>query len=195
MNMSEAQSDMRHAYFGGATGAFASALVWLTSGVVALLVSPGSAVLALFIGGMLIYPLSVLLSKGIGRPGKHERGNPLGALALEGTCYMLLCLPLAFAVFLYKAAWFFPAMLLIIAGRYLTFQTIYGMRLYWFLGVVLVLGSVALVVLRAGPAAGAFLGGSIEAVFSIVLFVAHRRQLQPNALQPTALRTAAERSR
>src|SRR5262245_12373954 len=131
MDSSDAQRDMRHAYFGGATGVLASGLVWIAAGVVALLVSPRAAVLTLFVGGMFIYPLSLLFSKALGRPGKHARENPLGLLALEGTFFLLLCLPVAYAAFLYRAAWFFPAMLLIIAGRYFTFQTLYATRLYW----------------------------------------------------------------
>ncbi|NJK43736.1 MAG: hypothetical protein HC933_05135 [Pleurocapsa sp. SU_196_0] len=175
MTIAEAQHDMRQAYFGGSPGVLASGLVWLASGVVALLVSPTSAVLTLFIGGMFIFPLSVLLCKAVGCSGKHSRKNPLGSLAVEGTFWMLLCFPVAFAAFLYEAAWFFPVMLLIIAGRYLTFQTLYGTRLYWLFGVVLGFSPVVLVALRAGPSAGAFLGGSIEVTFAAILFFMHRR--------------------
>ena len=37
---------------------------------------------------------------------------------------MLLSIPVAVGLGLYNPAWFFPAMLLIIAGRYLTFATL-----------------------------------------------------------------------
>ncbi|HEX7043661.1 MAG TPA: hypothetical protein VF203_03510 [Burkholderiales bacterium] len=65
--------------------------------------------LALLVGGMLIHPTAVLLAKPLGRPGGHSPGNPLGVLALEGTVLLLLCLPVAYIVSLYRIEWFFPS--------------------------------------------------------------------------------------
>ena len=176
MQLSEAQQDMRVAYVGGSSGALASAVAWLVAGIVALLVSPRSAVLALFLGGTLIFPASVVLSKAMGSTGKHARTNPLGRLALEGTVFMLFCLPLAYVVSLYRAEWFFPAMLLVIGGRYLTFSTLYGIRLYWSFGAVLALAAYALFAMGASPAAGAFTGAGIECVFAAALFAVVRQK-------------------
>ena len=39
MKFIEAQKDMRDSYFGGAPGAFASGVVWLTAGIIALVES------------------------------------------------------------------------------------------------------------------------------------------------------------
>jgi hypothetical protein len=175
MSITDAQQQMRHAYYDGAPGVFASALAWLASGVVAITMSPKYAVVALFVGGALIFPVSVLISKLLGRPGRHARDNPLGMLAMEGTFFMLLALPIAYVVSLYRVEWFFPAMLLIIGGRYLTFSTLYGMRAYWALGGTLVAAAFALVFLKQPPMIGAFAGGTIEAVFAAVLFVISRR--------------------
>ena len=122
MTADQAQHDMRLSYFSGAPGMLASALAWVVAGVVALQVSASSAVLALFAGGMLIHPVGVLLCKALGRTGKHTKGNPLGALALESTGWLLLCLPIAYAVSQFNVKWFFPAMLFVIGGRYLTFR-------------------------------------------------------------------------
>jgi uncharacterized membrane protein len=88
---------------------------------------------------------------------------------------MLLYYPVAMVVFLYNSAWFFPAMLLNVAGRYLVFQTFYGMRVYWLFSAALALGAIVLVLVQAVPTAGALAGGLIEIVFSIVLFLGHRR--------------------
>lgn len=124
--IADAQRNMRFAYFGGAPGLLASALAWLAAGTVAVTSSAPHAALALLVGGMLIHPVGVLVAKALGRPGSHVRGNPLGTLALEGTFLLLLCLPLAYAVALLRVAWFCPAMLLVIGGRYLTFASLYG---------------------------------------------------------------------
>ena len=160
---------MRVAYAGGSSGAGASAVAWLVAGLVALQVSPRSAVIALFAGGALIFPASVILSKALGGSGAHLRTNPLGALALESTAFMLLCFPIAYAVSLYRIEWFFPAMLLVIGGRYLSFSTLYGMRLYWAFGGTLAVAAYVLFALSASPATSAFTGAAIESGFAVLL--------------------------
>ena len=67
MKFKEAQEDMRNSYCGGAPGAFASGVVWLTAGIIALLSTKQISVLVFFFGGMLIHPLGVLLSKALNR--------------------------------------------------------------------------------------------------------------------------------
>ena len=175
--IADAQREMRFAYYGGAPGMLTSATVWLIAGIVAIVVSPQRAVWALFIGGMLIHPVSVLLTKAIGRSGKHNSGNPLGSLALATTFWMILALPLAYGVSLLRIEWFFPAMLFIIGGRYLTFATIFGMRNYWFCGAALALAGYALAQTNASPHLSALAGSAIEAVFAAVIFVTTRREI------------------
>lgn len=166
----DAQRDMRFGYFCGAPGVLASAIAWLAAALVAIVVSPVGAVWALFIGGMFIFPVSVLLAKLLGRPGKHSRGNPLSNLAMEGTILLMLALPLALVVSLYRIEWFFPAMLLVIGGRYFTFASLYGMRTYWALGGILAFAAFVLVAMRMPPVVGALTGGLIEIVFAAALF-------------------------
>ena len=161
---------MRAGYFGGAPGMFASALVWLVAGVVAATSAPPRAILALFVGGMLIHPLGVVLAKALGRPGAHTRGNPLGALALESTAILLLGFPLAYVVSQAHVTWFFPAMLLVIGGRYLTFATLYGMRVYWACGAMLAVAGFLLVAMHAPFHIGAFAGAVIEGTFAERIF-------------------------
>jgi hypothetical protein len=173
-NFVEAQRDMRHGYYGGAPGVLASSIAWCAAAIVAIVLSPKHAVLALFIGGVLIHPVGILIAKALGRPGSHTPGNPLGALALESTVLMLLCLPLAYTIAVYRPGWFFPAMLLIIGGRYLIFRTVYGWRVYWLLGTALAAAGFGLVASGAAPVVGAFAGAAIEVMFAISIFVAER---------------------
>ena len=175
LNIEEAQTDMRHAYFGGAPGVAASAVVWLVAGSIGVFRGPQAGVLALIFGGMLIHPAAVLGSKILGRPGAHARNNPLGPLALEGTVILLLGVILAFGLSRHRVELFFPAMLIVIGGRYLTFHTLYGRRVYWFCGTALAsLGLLAAV--REFPVAASTFGGAvIEAAFAGVVFVQARR--------------------
>jgi len=175
MNITDAQADMRRAYFGGGTGALTSGLVWMAAGVTALQVSRTTALIVFLIGGMLIFPISTVLDKLLGRSGKHAASNPLGQLALETTVMMLMGIAIALAVYTLNPLWFFPCMLLIIAGRYLTFSTLYGMKLYWLFGGVLAAAGYLLYAQALPFHVGALIGGGIEIVFAGLLMASSRK--------------------
>lgn len=181
-SISGAQHEMRLAYYGGAPGMLTSALVWLAAGIVAFSLSPQKAIWTLFIGGMFIHPVAVVWNKAIGRSGNHSAGNPLGTLALASTGWMILMMPLAFGASLLKMEYFFPAMLLIIGGRYLTFATMFGNRLYLIGGAALALAGFVLAKTHASPSLGAFAGAAIEAGFALAIFAATRAEVA--AAQP-----------
>ena len=176
--LAAAQHDMRSAYLGGAPGVLVSSLAWAVAGGVATWSSPQRAMWALFVGGMFIHPVAVLCARLLGRSGRHTPGNPLAALAMATTFWMIMMLPLAYGVALLRADLFFPAMLLVIGGRYLCFQTLFGTRLYWLLGAVLALSGFGLAKLNAPAALGGFAGALIEAVFACVLLSGARREVR-----------------
>lgn len=174
MSFTTAQGDMRKAYAGGVLGIVVSGTVWLLSGCVALYRAPHEAVLALLAGGVLIHPLAVLLAKATGRSGSHTKGNPLGQLSMEATVFMVLGIAVAYGVSRWRTDLFFPAMLFVIGGRYATFATVYGMRLYWAFGAALAISGYVLAINAASMAAGAFTGGVIELVFAAILYASLR---------------------
>jgi hypothetical protein len=169
-SFTDAQQDMRAAYFNGGTGAVCSATAWFAAALVATFVSSQAGILTLIFGGMLIFPASILLSKLLGRSGKHAKGNPLAPIAISGTIWMLLSIPIAIAASAYRIELFFPAMLLVIGGRYLTFPTLYGLKTYWLFGAALALAVVPLIAFGAPVASGAFTGALIEFLFGAFLF-------------------------
>lgn len=171
LTIAQAQANMREGYFSGAPGVLISGVIWLVAGLFAFSVSGTSAVFALLIGGALIHPASVVASRLLGRPGKHAEGNPLGRLAVEGTFWLLAGIAIAYGMQALRLEWFFPAMLLVIGGRYLSFQTLYGVRLYWVLGAVLCAAGLVLALARAAPAVSAWVGGVVEVIFAAVLFL------------------------
>lgn len=179
MSIGDAQRDMDRAYLSGAPGMLVSATVWLCAGIVALRVSPVSALWTLFIGAVFIHPVSVLVAKLLGRSGQHAKGNPLGSLAFASTVWLILSCVIAFGVALYRMEWFFPAMLLVIGGRYLTFATLFGMRVYWVCGLALALAGYVLFSLGAAPWASAFTGSAVEASFAIAILILSRRDKGP----------------
>lgn len=171
ITIADAQLDMRTAYYGGAPGVLCSGVVWLSAGVVALQLSAVQALWTLLIGGMFIHPAAVVLNKVLGRSGKHNPSNPFGSLAMASTFWMIMCLLLAYGVSMIRIEWFFPAALLIIGGRYMTFATVFGMRIYWPMGAALALAAYPLFVYGASPATGALAGGGIEVAFAVAIFL------------------------
>ena len=170
MTLSEAQADMRRAYLCGIPGVVVSGVVWIVASGIAWTVSAKAGVLALLVGGACIFPASVLLVRRLGGTGAHDPANRLGTLALEGTFWMLGGIVVAYGVQAVRIEWFFPAMLLVIGGRYLTFQSIYGLRSFWVLGGALCAAGMALGLFRAAPAWSALAGGLIEVAFAGVLY-------------------------
>ncbi len=167
---------MRRGYYWGAPGVLVSGLVWCAAACVALAGEEQLAVYVLLIGGMFIFPGGVLLLKLIGHPGKHSPTNPLNGLAMEGTVWLLAGCWMAFGVQTLRIEWFFPVMLLTIGARYLSFQTLYGLRLYWILGALLCAAGFALGWAMAPVAAGAVCGALTELFFAAVLFVQAKRE-------------------
>ncbi|QBJ63050.1 hypothetical protein B1F84_08360 [Pseudoalteromonas sp. DL-6] len=170
MEFKQAQKDMDFAYFGGATGVVISGLIWCFAGLIAVLYSTQASMLTLFIGGMFIHPLAMLLSKVLKRPGQHDSTNPLGKLALESTVILFVGFFIAFYVSKLHLQWFYPIMLLAVGVRYLIFNTLYGAKVYWLLGAVLMLAGVVCILLNANFVIGAFVGSITEVIFSIVIF-------------------------
>jgi hypothetical protein len=176
-NIQHAQRDMRIAHLHGFSGVVVSGLVWFIAGLVAIYASPKQAVWALLIGGVCIYPLSVVFNKILGASGTHASNNPLTNLAMEGTIFMIMCLPLAYALSFQKVEWFFQGMLIIIGGRYLTFSTLYGTRLYWVLGIGLAMAAWLLFMMKASSSVSILVGATIEITFGFMMLFKTRRSI------------------
>lgn len=171
MNINTAQQDMKFAYFGGGPGMLVSGLVWLLAGILGWQVSTTASVVAFFIGGMFIFPLGMLLSKMLKRPGKHASDNPLSALALESTMLLFAGLFIAYVVMQVQLAWFFPIMLITVGVRYLLFHSLYGMRSYWLIGATMAFTGMFCILLNAPFVWGAFIGSGIELIGGVWLMI------------------------
>ena len=171
-----AQTDMCKGYAKGSIGILVSGFIWLISSIISYQYSAEQAVWSLLIGGVFIHPVGILLSKVIGLSGSHSKGNPLGNLAMEGTIFMIMCLPIAFGLSLQYAEWFFQGMLLIIGGRYLTFASIYGSRLYWVLGASLGVAAYLLFYFKVQSFGSLLTGSLIEISFGLFMFFSFRRE-------------------
>src|SRR5690606_19442816 len=80
---------------------------------------------------------SLVLSKLLAATGKHAATNVLGKLAIESLGILFGGLFIAVVVAQLNGSLFCPIMLVMIGARYLTFQSLYSLQVYWGLAGVL----------------------------------------------------------
>ena len=144
MNINDAQREMRSAFLGGFAGQLVSGLIWLAASAISVWVAPLYGMAALFFGSMFIFPLTQLVVRWLGRPGKTSPGNGLWSLGSQLAFTVPLNFLLVGAAALYRETWFFPAAMIVIGSHYLPFITLYGMRMFGLLAALLVLAGFAL---------------------------------------------------
>lgn len=180
MNVREAQLDLQRAYVGGGPGVIVSALVWLTAGVVAQAEGVRTAFAVLFIGGMLIFPLTTIAVRLFFRRERQASQNPFGATVLECTIAMIGGLIAAWLFLPFQPDYVFPLAAIAVGTHYAVFKTAYGDALFWVLGgLVTAVGFFAIfggVPIPGGPI---FAVGSIELLFGLLLTVRGIRGPQP----------------
>jgi hypothetical protein len=71
-------------------------------------------------------------------------------------------------------------MILIIGGRYLIFSTIYGIRIYWIFGAILIATGVIGFVLETPFYLIVLIGGMIEVLFSLIIMFLEKRNIKNN---------------
>ncbi|WP_426104041.1 DUF7010 family protein [Massilia sp. TSP1-1-2] len=164
------QNEMRHAYYDGAPGMLVSGLVWIAAALVCDLLGLRQAVWTLLLGGALIYPISVLVTKAAGRAAKTSPDNALNQLVMASTIWLILGCAMAYGLFLFNPALFFPAMMATIGSRYLVFASVYGRAIFWTMGASLIVAGNVVFFLAIPPAVAAGLGGAMEIAFAFFVF-------------------------
>lgn len=175
-DIKQSQLDMTKSHNQGAIGVLISGIMWLLAGLAAYGYSPKKAVWVLLIGGAFIHPISTVINKITGVREPQSKNNSLRILAMEGTVFMLMCIPLAYGLSMQRTEWFFQGMLMIIGGRYLTFHTLFGNRLFWLLGALLGLAGYVLFSFQAASHTSALVGSTIEILFGVFLYAMTRRR-------------------
>lgn len=162
----KAQAELRHSYRSASIGQLYAGALWLSSAAIWVLVGTGAGVLVLLIGGVFIYPVTALVSRLLGNPGRVSRDNPLREASVTIPIVGALGIPVAGAAALYDIDWFYPAFMVVMGAHYLPFSHLYGMRMFVPLGVGMwLLGlSIALWVPEAAAAGGAISGVSLVVV-------------------------------
>lgn len=169
MLVSEAQQDLRRAYVGGGPGVMISGLVWLVATWTLHNQGVGAGFAALFVGGMLIFPLSKLACRLLFRRANEAPGNPFGLTVLEGTIAMIGGL---FAAWLFigpKPELVFPLAAIAVGTHYFVFKTVYGDRSFWLLAAIVTAIGVADIFVAPLRGSTALLVAVTELAFGLVL--------------------------
>jgi hypothetical protein len=169
MDIRTAQRDVRTTFLGGFAGQLVSGMLWLVAAALATWGTATAAILVLVLGGVLIFPLTLLTLRAMGRPGGLPSSHPMNGLAMQAAFVLPLHLPLVGAAALYRIEWFFPAFMVALGAHYLPFVFLYGMPHFAALAAFLVLAGLALALY--GPpvfALGAWVTAAALLVFAFV---------------------------
>ncbi len=154
MQITDAQRETGVRYVGGFYGQLVSGLLWLLSAALAVWVSPRAAITALVVDGFFIFPPTELLVRASGRKVPLSADNLLRGLSMQVAFVLPLSMPLLLPVCLYRPALFYPALMILLGAHYLPFVFLYGMRMFWALGALLV--GAGVVIAQHGPSAFSF---------------------------------------
>ncbi|WP_206448244.1 DUF7010 family protein [Agrococcus sp. KRD186] len=180
MSIAEAQADVRRIYQGGAVGPWVSSAIWLIAAAVTTWGSEVAGAAALFLGGILIFPLTTLALTLLGGPAGLPKGHPMIALAALTAITVPIGLIVALWLLPQSPHIFTSAAMVIVGAHYLPFVFLYGMRVYAALAAVLCAGGVliALAVPNPGPVA-AWAGAGVLIVFGFIIRRACMRMAAP----------------
>lgn len=169
MGIGEGQREMRSAFLGGFAGQLMAGIIWAASAAGSTWIGPAYGMATLFFGCMLLFPLTQVLLRALGRPARVSAGNSLYALGRQIAFTVPINFLLVGAATLYRQNWFFPAALIVVGTHYLPFMFLYGMREFGFLAALLIGGGVTLGLFLPAPfSAGAWLGAACLMAFAFV---------------------------
>lgn len=169
MDIGDAQWEMRTAFLGGFMGQLVSGILWLASGALAVGAGSTPAIVVLVVGGILIFPMTQVGLRLMGRPGRVSSANRLASLGAQVAFVLPLSLPVVGAAALYRLDWFYPAFMVVLGAHYLPFVFLYGMRMFGFLAGILWVGGIVLGTRASvGFSAGAWITGGLLLFFAFL---------------------------
>jgi hypothetical protein len=145
MDIKAAQAECRHCFVGGGPGVIVSGFVWFAAAIVLASAGTTTAFAALFFGGMAIAPVAMGIERGLLRRPAPSPENALPAIGFETVFAMIGCLIAAYLLLQHAPHLAFPVAAIAIGTRYFTFATIYGTKVYYLLGgLIVAIGAVSI---------------------------------------------------
>ena len=169
MEIRDAQRDVRTTFLGGFFGQLVSGALWATSAALATWSSPFQGMVCLVAGGVLIFPLTMLVLRLSGRRASLADGNPMGELARQIAFTIPATIPVVLAATVARLSWFYPAILIIVGAHYLPFAFLYGMPAFQVLGALMISAGFLIGWFHVGSfALGGWVGAAMLIVFAFV---------------------------
>ncbi len=196
MKIADAQREMRTRYVCGYYGQLVSGVLWLLSASLAVWAGPRAAIPTLVVGGFLIFPLTELLLRVTGKRAPVSADNSLPGLGMQVAFVLPLSMPLLVPVSLYRLTWFYPGLMILLGAHYLPFVFLYGMRMFWVLGGLLV-GAGLLIAMHWSSAfsIGAWYTGVVLLAFAGIGRMVAQREYRAEAAQQPVVADGASRRR
>jgi hypothetical protein len=167
MDIQDAQREVRSVYIGGFWGQLVSSVIWLVSAALGTWVTPKASILAVVIGGFFIFPLTQMLLRLSGRRASVSRDNSFHWLGMQVAFVLPFSMLLLVPVGHYDLNLFFPALMVLLGAHYFPFGTLYGMRMFLFLGGILIAAGVVIAHWFSGTfSLGAWVAGLALFVFA-----------------------------
>ena len=172
-------SEYRHCSRGGAVYLAVEGLLWMLSAALGAFGQISFAILFLIIGGMLIHPVALLVTRGLGLP-KIVEANRLPILNTWLALMIPLGIPLVFmAVAGGRTNLFYPAFSILIGAHWLPFTYVYAMKSFAvFAGVFVLIGVFFGFMLTASFSACGFVVGGVLLAFAVINSLLVRRELR-----------------
>lgn len=175
-----AQRELRRAYLRGGPGTFVSGLVWLVAGAAAHQRGVRAGFLLLYFGGMLIFPLSQLITRGLLREPTHQPGTLGARIVGETVVPMLGGLLGAWLLLPYRPLLVFPVAAVAVGAHYFGFGSAYGDRTFWLLGSILcAIGLIPIFLITAPAHMVAYAVSGVELLIGSWLTARSRSHLNP----------------
>ncbi len=136
--LAASQSTMGHNYINGGPGVLVSGFVWLISAIVTYAIGFQAGMLSLFVGGMLIVPISGVIERQM-RDDVVAPDKGLTRLAILTLPLLFGGLFLGYIMSFRNEALFYEIVAIAIGLRYLVFSRIYGLKSFIVLGLLLII--------------------------------------------------------
>ncbi len=167
MDIQDAQREVRSVYIGGFWGQLVSSVIWLVAAALGTWVTPKASILTVVTSGFFIFPLTQMLLRLSGRRTSVSRENAFNGLGMQVAFVLPFSMLLLVPVGHYDLNLFFPALMVLLGAHYFPFATLYGMRMFLFLGGILIAAGVVIAHWFSGTfSLGAWIAGLALFVFA-----------------------------
>lgn len=162
-------TQLRRTYLGASPHTLGTAIIWLTSALLADFSSPKASILFFLVAATFIFPIGELLRKLVGGINYLESDNPLPRFFTLLAFTIPASYPLIYFACKDNINLFFPAFSVLVGAHYLPFVQGYRMNSFlWMAILLIVIGTTCGLSMAHSFSIAAYLTGSVLFVFAFI---------------------------